>query len=116
MTEDTAVKMKFGAYGAIVGAIIVAAFGFTLGGWVTESTADEMSDTAVLASRSAICVAQFMKAPNHEANLKAFEASKSWQRFEVIEAGGWDRMPGETEAVESVSRACADGLEVLLDK
>jgi hypothetical protein len=57
-----------------------------------------------------------MKAPDHGANLAAFKAEESWKRYEVIEKGGWDRMPGQTEAMGSVSRACADGVEILLDK
>jgi hypothetical protein len=44
-----------------------------------------MTKEAVLASQAAICVAQFMKQPNHEAKLKELAAVDSWQRAEVIE-------------------------------
>jgi len=40
----------------------------------------------------------------------------SWERASFIEKGGWDRMPGEEKAGYTVSRACADGLEFLMQK
>jgi hypothetical protein len=75
-----------------------------------------MSDEAVLASQAAICVAQFMKDPNHEAKLKELEGMDSWKRSEFIEKGGWDKMPGQKEADSSVSRACVAGIDVLIKK
>jgi hypothetical protein len=57
-----------------------------------------------------------MKQPNHEEKLKEFEAIDSWRRYEFIEKGGWDRMPGQEKADPSVARACAEGLEVLIKK
>lgn len=116
MTNDRSTMLKFGSWGTAIGAVIAMIIGFTWGGWVTASTADKMMDEAVLASRSAICVAQFMKAPNHEVQLKAFKDTDSWKRREFIEKGGWDKMPGDDTARSYVSRACADGIEVLVDK
>jgi hypothetical protein len=87
--------------------------GFAWGGWVTGTTAKGRSDEAVLASRAAICVAQFMRAPNHDQELKTFEAMDSWKRSELIEQGGWDKMPGQAEASGAVAEACAKGIEVL---
>jgi len=66
-----------------------------------------------LATRAAICVAQFIKDPNYKENLKALTAVGSYERETFIEKGGWDKMPGEKEASSDVSRACADGLEYL---
>ena len=42
--------------------------------------------------------------------------TNSWERAALIEKGGWDKMPGETQANNTVSRACADGLESLIGK
>ena len=75
-----------------------------------------MGDEAVLAARAAICVAQFMKEPNHQEKLQALEKVSSYQRSTFIEKGGWDKMPGEEKAGYAVARACADGLEVLMKK
>jgi alpha/beta superfamily hydrolase len=116
MKSETAAQLKYGGWGVAIGAVIAMVIGFTWGGWVTGSTSQERSDEAVLASRAAICVAQFMKAPDHEEQLKAFGATDSWKRREFVEKGGWDKMPGEETARGFVSRACADGIDVLLKK
>ena len=45
-----------------------------------------MTEEAVLASQAAICVAQFMKEPNHGEKLKEFEKlSGSYKKGEFIE-------------------------------
>ena len=109
-------KAKFGVWGLIIGAIVVMTIGFAWGGWTTQGTAQKMSDEAVLASQAAICVAQFMKEPNHEERLKELGKIDSWKRSEFIEKGGWDKMPGQEKAGSLVAQACAKGLEVLISK
>ncbi len=73
-----------------------------------------MGQEAVLATRAAICVAQFMKDPDAQVHLQAVGKLSSYQRSTYIEKGGWDKMPGEDTAGRGVARACADGLDVLL--
>jgi hypothetical protein len=116
MQPVTAAKVKYGIWGLIFGAIIATIVGFAWGGWRTMGSAQTISDEAVLASRTAICVAQFMKQPNHEEKLKEFMDMNSWRRAEFIEKGGWDKMPGQEEAGSAVARACVDGLELLAEK
>jgi hypothetical protein len=96
------------------GAIIATILGFAWGGWTTRSTTQRMGEEAVLAARAAICVAQFMKDPNHQEQLQALGKLSSYQRSTFIEKGGWDKMPGEEKAGYAVARACADGLDVLM--
>jgi alpha/beta superfamily hydrolase len=110
------VKVKYGAWGLIFGAAVAMIVGFAWGGWVTGGAAKAKTDEAVLASRAAICVAQFMKAPNHDRELKSFEDTDSWKRSELIAKGGWDKMPGQGEANGAVADACARGIEVLAAK
>ena len=116
MKQDTSVKIKFGAWGVALGAVAAMVVGFGWGGWVTGAAAKGKTDEAVLANRAAICVAQFMRAPNHDQELKAFKAIDSWKRSELIEKGGWDKMPGQGEASGAVAEACARGIEVLAAK
>jgi hypothetical protein len=116
MKPETAGKIKYGIWGLIVGAVIVMIIGFAWGGWTTSGTTKTMTAEAVLASQAAICVAQFMKQPNHEEKLKELGELDSWKRPEFIEKGGWDKMPGQKKADYAVSRACADGLELLIKK
>jgi hypothetical protein len=116
MKAETAAKIKYGVWGLICGAVIAMIIGFAWGGWTTSSTTQTMTKEAVLASQAAICVAQFMKQPNHEKKLKELGEVSSWQRAEVIEKGGWDKMPGQEKAGYAVARACADGLDLLFKK
>jgi hypothetical protein len=116
MIPETAGKIKYGVWGLIVGAVIVMIIGFAWGGWTTSRTTKTMTEEAVLASQAAICVAQFMKQPNHEETLKELGKLDSWKRAEFIEKGGWDKMPGQEKADYAVARACTDGLELLMKK
>jgi hypothetical protein len=116
MDPVTAGKVKYGMWGLICGAVIVMIIGFAWGGWTTERTTQRMGEEAVVAARAAICVAQFMKEPNHEEKLQELGKLISYQRGPFIEKGGWDKMPGEEKAGPMVARACADGLDVLMKK
>ena len=114
MKPETQLKLKYGFWGIVGGAVIAMIVGFNWGGWSTSSTTDKMSEDAVLASRAAICVAQFMNDPNHETKLKEFEAMSTYKRPEFIESGGWDQMPGQEKADWGVASSCVAGIEVLL--
>jgi hypothetical protein len=116
MTPATAAKVKYGVWGLICGAVIAMIIGFGWGGWATRGTTQTMTKEALLATRAAICVAQFIKEPNQKEQLKEFEKVKSWSRAEFIEKGGWDKMPGEEKAGSTVAHACAKGLELLIEK
>jgi len=116
MKLETTAKVKYGVWGLICGAVIATIVGFAWGGWTTSGGAQTLTSEAVLASQAAICVAQFMKTPNHEKKLKELEEVSSWQRADVIEKGGWDKMPGQEKAGHAVARACADGIALLSKK
>lgn len=100
-----------GLGGLVVGAGVAMIVGFNWGGWSTAGTTQKMSDEAVLANRVAICVAQFMGAPNHAVKVKEFQGTDSYQRSDLIEKGGWDKMPGEDKAAWGVAGGCVTGLE-----
>ena len=116
MKLESAAKVKYGIWGLIGGAVIAMIVGFMWGGWTTASTANATTAKAVVSSQAAICVAQFVRQPNHEAKLKEFEEVSSWSRGEFIEKGGWDKMPGQEKADSEVARACAEGLGLLVKK
>jgi len=80
MKPETAGKIKFSVGGLICGAVIAIIIGFAWGGWTTFRTTQKMSEEAVLASQAAICVAQFMKEPNHKEKLKELGELSSYQR------------------------------------
>ena len=115
MKPKTEGKVKFGGQGLVCGAVIAMIIGFAWGGWSTASTTKAMIEEAVLASQSAICVAQFsqfIQDLHHADKLKEFEKVDSWNRYNFIEKGGWDKMPGQKEANYGVARACSDKFEL----
>jgi hypothetical protein len=116
MKTETAGKIKYGVWSLFVGAVVAMIIGFGWGGWTTAATTETKATEAVLASQAAICVAQYMQDSNHEENLKELEKTNSWSRADLIEKGGWDKMPGQEKADYGVARACADGLELLIKK
>lgn len=116
MKPENAGKMKYGIWGVVLGGVITMIIGFSWGGWTTASTAKAMNHEAVLASQSAICVAQFMNDPEHEAKLQELREMDSWKRAEFIQKGGWAIMPGHENSTFDVAKACADGLEALIEK
>jgi hypothetical protein len=118
MQPVSAAKVKYGIWGLIIGAVIAMIVGFAWGGWRTMGSAQTMTDEALLASRSAICVAQFMKQPNPEEKLKEFMDLSHWgrKRIDFIQEGGWDKMPGQEDASSAVAGACGEGLELLAAK
>jgi len=116
MKPDTETKLKFGGWGLVAGAAGAMILGFYWGGWTTQSKTQQMTDAAVLSTRVAICVAQFTKGPNDQKRLKELQAINSWERSTFIEKGGWDKMPGEEKASDTVARPCAEGLGALMQK
>src|SRR5258708_30534122 len=66
MKPETAEKVKYGVWGLILGAVIAMTIGFQWGGWSTRGTSQQMTDAALLTTRAAICVAQFIKDRSEE--------------------------------------------------
>ncbi|MFH2133118.1 MAG: hypothetical protein ABIK68_22285 [bacterium] len=114
MEKVTAVKMKFGIWGLVCGAVVIMFIGFNLGGWSTTRTTRDVAQNAVMESYAAICVAQFMQEPTADEELKAFSALSASQRYGYMEKGGWNIMPGQETADAGVSRACISGIAMLV--
>ena len=115
MKPENTGKLKYGGWGLVLGAVIAMIIGFSWGGWTTAGTTKTMNDQAVLASHAAICVAQFMKDPNHEEKLRELGELDSWKRAEFVQEGGWAKMPGQEKGARDVAQACASGLGQLIE-
>jgi hypothetical protein len=113
-TPEKSGKFEYGLWGFVGGAVVAMTIGFMWGGWTTSSTTQKLSEEAVLTSRASICVAQFMGAPNHKLKIKEFQGAESYKKSELIENGGWDKMPGQEKAAWGVAGACVAGLEALI--
>ena len=114
MSAVTDAKVTYGIWGMVLGAGIAMTIGFGWGGWTTSGTTEKMTQEAVVASQVSICVAQFMKSPNHVTKVKEFTGTESYQRSDLIEKNGWDKMPGQDKASWGVSSACVEGIEALI--
>jgi hypothetical protein len=108
-------QTKPALWGAAGGAVALAIFGFTWGGWMTSSTAnklaDQRADSAVVAVLTPICVEAFLHNADVTANLTALKKiSSTWEQDDFIEKGGWATRPGASSPDCVLARACAEKL------
>jgi len=114
MSPELYAKVMNGLLWFVTGACFAMIIGFVWGGWTTATATQKINDEAVLASRAAICVAQFRGTPNYKVKLKEFQGTESYERSAFIEKGGWDKMPGQETASWGVAGACVTGLEAII--
>jgi len=105
-------QTKPAIWGAIGGALLCAIVGFSLGGWVTGSTARKEAAAAAYDSRIAalapICVQRFRSQDDAGARLAALAKANFWDRADLIEKSGAAALPGSKETDRDVARACAE--------
>ncbi len=114
MKPETSVKIKFLAWGIVIGIIGWWILGFAAFGWVTGGTAQARIDEAVLPLASEICANNFKTDPDFEKNLAALKKEESWQRDNYIEKGKWSVMAGDDTSKYGVADACVEKLSDLL--
>ena len=94
--------------GAIVLTIVV---GFVWGGWTTAGSAQEMADTAAKEATNSlvasICVENYSNSPDFADHLASLKDASSWERSDMIEAGGWVTLAGMQEPYDNAARLCA---------
>src|SRR5579863_1669676 len=95
--------LKFGFWGAVVGAAATMVIGFNWGGWDTGGTVHKLTDQAVLNEQAGICAAQFLHQADHASEMAKFTKTDSWSRSDFIGKGGWDKMPGQDKATPNVA-------------
>ena len=110
-------KIKTALTGAVYGAAALAIIGFTWGGWLTsgaaEARAKASSQAATVAALAPICATQFRTAPDAAAQHVIFLTKGSWEQQKIVEAAGWAKMPGSTDAMPGVAEACSGLIEKL---
>ncbi|MCD1618032.1 hypothetical protein K7H20_08220 [Salipiger manganoxidans] len=108
--------LKPGLYGALTGAILVAALGFTWGGWVTGRTANaqamEMSRGDVVASMVPVCLDMAQQDPARDEKMETIRAASSYERRNALMAGGWATVPGTDGPDRDIAQACLAALEL----
>ena len=118
MNAETKTIVWTGVGGLILGAVIAAIIGFSpLVGWKTKAEVVQMVDREVMATKTAICAAQFRNAPNYAERLKELKALSYGEKKSAFFAkGGWDKIPGEEKTSDAVTQACISRLEDGVEK
>ena len=98
--------------GSVAATMVV---GFTVGGWVTGGTAQEMTTNAADRARqelaATVCVDRFSTASDARAQLISLkEITSSYRQRQFVEEGGWATMPGATSAERKAAALCAEQL------
>jgi alpha/beta superfamily hydrolase len=106
-------QLKPALWGAVGGAIALAIIGFTWGGWVTGSSANELArqqvQTALVEVLTPMCVDRFNRAENAPARLVALKKmTSSWDRERFVRENDWAKFG--KEANSRVVDACATEL------
>ena len=98
-------------WGVAGGAIAATALGFATGFWMTTSKAEALAtdraSNAVVVALAPICLDNYRKSSNAEAQLAALKKLDEWKYAMFIEERGWASMPGSDRVNSSVASACA---------
>lgn len=96
------------------GVVLTMIVGFTLGGWVTGSSARDMANNAAEEAKmevvSAFCVDRFVHSANARENLAELKKADSWDQESLIEDGGWVTVPGSDNPFDEAADGCAERL------
>ena len=107
---------KPGVYGALVGAAAVSILGFTLGGWTTAGSADEMADSfaaeQVTLAMVPVCLDLSEADTERATKLAALQEASSFQRRKAMMETGWATLPGADAPSRDLADACLAGLEL----
>lgn len=106
--------LKPALWGAAAGAAALAITGFSWGGWMTASAAEDLASdrarTQVVAALVPICMQQASRDPQLAAQLDAMREARSYKRRDMVMEAGWATMPGMEEANRRVADACMERL------
>ncbi|TWG93757.1 hypothetical protein L598_000400000300 [Mesorhizobium sp. J18] len=98
-------------------AVATMLIGFTVGGWVTGGTANEMvenaSDDARAGLVASLCVDKFLATANAADRLAELKEVSSWKRDDVIKDGGFTKIAGLEDEISGAADMCADRLAAL---
>ena len=90
--------------------ILTIVVGFAWGGWVTNGTAQEMTQEARRNLAATFCVQRFMADSDAASQHVSFMEISDWQRDEFIQKGGWAKLPALDRPLAGIADLCADKL------
>jgi hypothetical protein len=96
--------------GAVAGAVALAAFGFTMGGWMTADGANALikkeSAVAVVTALTPYCLDRSASDPQAAAVLAELKDASSFQRRTIVEKSGWATALGTETPNGALAQAC----------
>lgn len=107
-------KVKWGAWGVVIGIVISMIVGFSWLGWTLGSTAKRMATEAADSARTEVWASFCVKAAQAPAESKKLADLKaitsSYERSDAVAAAGWATFDGSLEPNRNVAEACATAL------
>jgi hypothetical protein len=117
--DKAQISLKALLWSCVACIVLTMIIGFTLGGWVTGGTAQDMAEEsaeeAVVSRLAAICIAQYKQDPEKDKKLNELEKMDSWERSSYVEKQDWATMPGRKEPNIAVAEKCAKLLMKISD-
>lgn len=96
--------------GAAAGAVVLAVVGFSWGGWMTGSSAMEMSSNDSLAAVASVltpyCVQMSQSDPKSTDILAELNKASKYQRRRIVEEAGWATPLGAEKPDRALAEAC----------
>lgn len=98
-----------------VGVVLATIFvGFGWGGWVTGGKAQQMAEEAAEKARAQlvadVCVERYVSSEGFAGRLAKLKEGNSWDREEMIEKGGWTKLPGIEDPIGEAADLCGNEL------
>lgn len=90
--------------------VLTMVIGFTWGGWITNGTAQELTQEARRNLAATFCVHRFLAGSDAATQHADLMEISDWQRDEFIDKGGWAKLPVLDRPLAGVADLCADKL------
>ena len=104
--------------GLALGGALTAFVGFSYGGWVSSSKADELAvaqtKIGVGEALAPYCVAAAKADPTYGSLLEALKAGNSYDRTAIVTKAGWATPMGATAPNPALATACQELLATTL--
>jgi len=111
---NTPIWLKPGLIGAGVGAVALAAIGFTAGGWMTGSKANLLASSRASAEMVTALVPYCLAASKIDTAsagiIGKLKEARSYERDDIVMEAGWATAPGSERADRKVAAECAEKL------
>ena len=112
---DSLVRLAQGAIGGFIATVVI---GFSWGGWVLGSKAEDNAtqrvNAALVQVYAPVCVERFQHQANIEAKWAELAKIDTWRRDDYIKESGFATPPGSTSPIKAIADACSEALSKII--